>query len=107
MFKLECFFSWIYSSAHYSKLIFFVCLAFAELYFRCREVIDSTMKVGEANARLKQLEVALDSAQIEKQNAEAEVALAKEKAELSKLELNQIEKMVILFSWLLFGSNKV
>ncbi|KAF4356869.1 hypothetical protein F8388_018549 [Cannabis sativa] len=68
-----------------------ICIKFSALQ---REVIDSTMKVGEANARLKQLEVALDSAQIDKQNAEAEAALAKEKAEFSKSELKQIEKML-------------
>lgn len=56
------------------------------------------MKVGEVNAQLKQLEVALDSAQIDKQNAEVEAALAKEKAEVSKSEVKQIEKMVTLYS---------
>lgn len=54
------------------------------------------MKVGEANARLKQLEVAFDSAQIDKQNAETEAALAKERAEISKSEVKQIELMVII-----------
>lgn len=52
------------------------------------------MKVGEANARLKQIEVALDAAQLGKQNAEAEAALAKEKAESLKLEVNRIQLMV-------------
>uniref|UniRef100_A0A2N9HR59 Uncharacterized protein n=1 Tax=Fagus sylvatica TaxID=28930 RepID=A0A2N9HR59_FAGSY len=59
-----------------------------------KEVIDSTMKVGDANARLKQLEVALDTALSEKQNAETEVALAKEKAEVSKSEVKRIELML-------------
>ncbi|KAH7520573.1 hypothetical protein FEM48_Zijuj08G0159100 [Ziziphus jujuba var. spinosa] len=59
-----------------------------------REVIDSTMKVGEANARLKQLEVVLDAAQIDKQKAETEAVLAKEKAEISKSEVKQIELML-------------
>ncbi|GMY31293.1 mitotic spindle checkpoint protein MAD1 isoform X2, partial [Fagus crenata] len=57
------------------------------------EVIDSTMKVGDANARLKQLEVALDAALSGKQNAEIEAALAKEKAEVSKSEVKRIELM--------------
>jgi mitotic spindle assembly checkpoint protein MAD1 len=57
-------------------------------------VIDGTMKVGDANARLKQLEVALDAALSEKQNAEIEAALAKEKAEVSKSEVKRIELMV-------------
>ena len=52
------------------------------------------MKVGEANSRLKQLEVTLDSARIDKQNAEAEASLAKEKAEVSKSEVKQIQMMV-------------
>ncbi|KAL5555051.1 hypothetical protein UlMin_037287 [Ulmus minor] len=59
-----------------------------------REVIDTTMKIGEANTCLKQLGVALDAAQIDKQKAESEAALAKEKAEASKLEIKQIENML-------------
>lgn len=58
------------------------------------------MKVGEVNARLKQLEVALDSAQIDKQKAEAEASLAKEKAEVLKSEVKQIQTMVNLHSWI-------
>lgn len=46
------------------------------------------------NARLKQLEVALDYAQINKRNAEAEAALAKEKAEALKSEVKQIQMTV-------------
>ncbi|KAE8007886.1 hypothetical protein FH972_004445 [Carpinus fangiana] len=59
-----------------------------------KEVIDSMMKVGDATARLKQLEVALDAAQSGRQNAETEVALAKEKAEVSKSEVKRIELML-------------
>ncbi|GKV46714.1 hypothetical protein SLEP1_g53688 [Rubroshorea leprosula] len=59
-----------------------------------KEVIDSTMKMGEANARLKQMEVSLDLAQLGKQNAEAEAALAKEKAEVLKSEIKRIELML-------------
>lgn len=55
------------------------------------------MKVGLANARLKQVEVSLDAAQIDKQNAETEAALAKEKVDASKSEVNRIELMVGLF----------
>jgi mitotic spindle assembly checkpoint protein MAD1 len=61
---------------------------------QCREVIDNMMKVGEANALLKQMEVALDTAQLGKQNAETEAALAKEMAEALKLEVKEIELMV-------------
>jgi mitotic spindle assembly checkpoint protein MAD1 len=52
------------------------------------------MKVGEANALLKQMEVALDTAQLGKQNAETEAALTKEMAEALKLEVKEIELMV-------------
>jgi mitotic spindle assembly checkpoint protein MAD1 len=43
---------------------------------------------------LKQLEVALDAAEIGKQNAETEAVLAKEKAEVLKSEIKRIELMV-------------
>ncbi|CAN6720002.1 unnamed protein product [Malus baccata var. baccata] len=59
-----------------------------------KEVIDSMMKVGEANAALKQLEVALDAAKIDKQNAEIEANLAKEKVDVSKSEVKRIELML-------------
>lgn len=59
-----------------------------------KEVIDSTQKEGEITARLKQLEVALDATEIGKQNAEAETALAVEKAEVLKSEIKQIELML-------------
>lgn len=53
------------------------------------------MKLGETNGRLKQMEVALDAAQLAQQNAETEAKLANEKAELSKSEVKRIEMMVI------------
>ncbi|XWS16637.1 hypothetical protein CRYUN_Cryun34aG0108000 [Craigia yunnanensis] len=59
-----------------------------------KEVIDSTIKIGEANARLKQIEVGLDAAQLAKQNAEADAVLAKEKAEVLKSEVKRIELML-------------
>ncbi|WCJ18702.1 mitotic checkpoint family protein [Euphorbia peplus] len=59
-----------------------------------REIIENMMKAGEANARLKQMEVSLDAYQLGKQNAETEVALLKEKAEGLKLEVNRIELML-------------
>lgn len=52
------------------------------------------MKVGEANARLKEMEVALDAAQIGKQNAETEIALAKEQEEVLKSDVKRLELMV-------------
>lgn len=62
------------------------------------------MKIGKANACLKQMEVALDTAQLGKQNAETEAALAKEKAEALKLEIKQTELMVSssLLTYVLF-----
>ncbi|KAK7363925.1 hypothetical protein VNO77_06088 [Canavalia gladiata] len=59
-----------------------------------KEVICSTQKEGEIAAHLKELEVALDAAKIGKQNAEAEAILAKEKAEVLKSEIKQIELML-------------
>lgn len=60
----------------------------------CREVLDSMIKMGEAQASLKQMEVALDNAKLDKSNTEAEVNLAKEKAEILKSELKRTELMV-------------
>ncbi|KAM3219467.1 mitotic spindle checkpoint protein MAD1 [Capsicum chacoense] len=56
-----------------------------------REVLDSMTKVGEIQARLKQMEVALDAAELEKREADNEAVLAKEKAESSKSEIKRIE----------------
>lgn len=60
----------------------------------CRQVIDGMWKVGEAEARLKQLEVSLDAAELDKQNALNEAKMAKEMAEFSKSEVKRIELMV-------------
>ncbi|KAJ8529720.1 hypothetical protein K7X08_036555 [Anisodus acutangulus] len=65
-----------------------VPLKFAALQ---REVLDSMTKVGEIQARLKQMEVALDAAELEKRKTEDEAVLAKEKAESSKSEIKRIE----------------
>ncbi|XP_039060342.1 mitotic spindle checkpoint protein MAD1-like isoform X1 [Hibiscus syriacus] len=59
-----------------------------------KEVIDSTIKIGEANARLKQIEVRLDATALDKQNAEADAVLAKEKAEVLKSEVKRTELML-------------
>lgn len=59
-----------------------------------KEVVDSMMKVGEAQVRLKEIEVALDAAEFDKQNAVTEATLAKEKAESSKSEVKRIELML-------------
>lgn len=59
-----------------------------------KEVIEGMMKLGEANARLKQMEVSLDAAEHAKQNAETEAASAKESSEVSKSEVKRIELML-------------
>ena len=60
-----------------------------------REVLESMMKAGELSARVKELEVSLEMAELSKQNAEKDCALAKEKAESSALEVKHLELMVI------------
>lgn len=68
-----------------------------DIFYQCREVIYGTQKEGEITARLKQMEVALDAAEIGKQNAEAEAELAKDKAEVLKSEIKGIELMVSVY----------
>ncbi|XP_019230207.1 PREDICTED: mitotic spindle checkpoint protein MAD1 isoform X1 [Nicotiana attenuata] len=60
-----------------------------------REVLDSMTKVGEVQARLKQMEVALDTAELEKRKAESEAAVAKESADSSKSEIKRIELKLV------------
>lgn len=59
-----------------------------------REVIESMGKVSEATARVKQLEAALDAAELGKQRAEAEASSAREAAEASKLEIKRLESVL-------------
>ncbi|KAF8095635.1 hypothetical protein N665_0328s0014 [Sinapis alba] len=61
-----------------------------------KEVLDSTMKIGEASTRFNHLEAALDATQLSKQNAETEAALAKEKFEALKSDVKRIEIMLAL-----------
>uniref|UniRef100_A0A1J3CZL1 Mitotic spindle checkpoint protein MAD1 n=1 Tax=Noccaea caerulescens TaxID=107243 RepID=A0A1J3CZL1_NOCCA len=61
-----------------------------------KEVLDSTMKIGEASTRFNQLEAALDATQLERQNAETEAASAKEKCEALKSDVKRIEVMLSL-----------
>jgi mitotic spindle assembly checkpoint protein MAD1 len=56
-----------------------------------KEVVESMRKAGDINARLKQMEVALDNAQLAKQDAENEAALAKDKAALLNSEVKRIQ----------------
>uniref|UniRef100_A0A7N0ZWV9 Mitotic spindle checkpoint protein MAD1 n=1 Tax=Kalanchoe fedtschenkoi TaxID=63787 RepID=A0A7N0ZWV9_KALFE len=59
-----------------------------------KEIIQCTLKAGEANTLLKQREVSLDAAELGKQNAEIESALAKEKLQASLSEVKRIETML-------------
>lgn len=59
-----------------------------------KEVLESMMKAGELSARVKELEVSLEMAELSKQNAEKDCALAKEKAESSALEVKHLELML-------------
>lgn len=59
------------------------------------------MKLGELNARLKQMEVALDAAQLSKRSAEADAALAREKSEEMVVEIKRIQSMVSCIKGLL------
>ena len=60
------------------------------------------MKVGEINARVKELEVALELSELSRQHAETESALAKQKAENSLLEIKRLEQMVNIMLNFLF-----
>ncbi|KAK4798871.1 hypothetical protein SAY86_024236 [Trapa natans] len=59
-----------------------------------KEVLDSMMKLGELNARFKQMEVALDGAQFSKQSAKADAALARDKLKGMEEEVKQLQLML-------------
>ncbi|XP_072965955.1 mitotic spindle checkpoint protein MAD1 [Typha angustifolia] len=59
-----------------------------------KEAIENMLKVGEVSARLKELEVTLEYADLSKQHAENESALAKERAESAALEAKRLELML-------------
>ncbi|CAO2829863.1 unnamed protein product [Amaranthus hypochondriacus] len=56
-----------------------------------KEVIDTMAKLGEANTCLKQLEVALENAELEKKKAESELASAKQKEEYMNLDNKELK----------------
>ncbi|KAL7157459.1 hypothetical protein ABFS83_02G078500 [Erythranthe nasuta] len=58
-----------------------------------REVADSMRRAGETQACMKEIQVALDTAMLDKQTAETEAALAKEKAESYEAEIKRLELM--------------
>ncbi|XP_043722124.1 mitotic spindle checkpoint protein MAD1 isoform X2 [Telopea speciosissima] len=57
-----------------------------------KEVLESMMKLGEGNACLKQMEVALEVAEHGRHQAETEAALVKRKAEESLSELSSVSE---------------
>lgn len=59
-----------------------------------KEVLDSMIKMGEAQASLKQMEVALDNLKLENNKSEADINMAKENAELLMSELKRTELML-------------
>ncbi|KAJ6835748.1 mitotic spindle checkpoint protein MAD1 [Iris pallida] len=52
------------------------------------------MTIGDMSTRVKELEVAVDLAELSKQQVEKESALAKEKAENSLMEIKRLEQML-------------
>lgn len=60
-----------------------------------RQALTNLNKVGEVTSRLKELEVALEFADLSKQRAEGEAALAKERAESATREVKRLELMVL------------
>ncbi|CAN1147386.1 Mitotic spindle checkpoint protein MAD1 [Linum perenne] len=63
-----------------------------------KEVIDSMKKLGEVNAQLKQVQVILDTTQLDKQKTETEAALAKEEAGRLEAEVKRISLMLSMVS---------
>ncbi|MCL7038767.1 hypothetical protein MKW94_025336 [Papaver nudicaule] len=59
-----------------------------------KEVIENMTKVGEVSALLKQMEVALEVAELGKLQTESEAALAKEKADQAISEVRRLESML-------------
>ncbi|KAI3984576.1 hypothetical protein MKX01_040453 [Papaver californicum] len=59
-----------------------------------KEVIENMTKVGEVSACLKQMEVALEVAELGKQQTESEAALAKQKADQAISEVKTLELML-------------
>ncbi|KAJ6798424.1 mitotic spindle checkpoint protein MAD1 [Iris pallida] len=59
-----------------------------------KEALESMMTIGDMSTRVKELEVAVDLAELSKQQVEKESALAKEKAENSLMEIKRLEQML-------------
>lgn len=59
-----------------------------------KEVVDSMIREGEAQARMKQIQVALDTSMLDKQQAVTDATMAKEQAESFKAEIQRLEFML-------------
>ncbi|CAO2182164.1 unnamed protein product [Urochloa humidicola] len=59
-----------------------------------KQALTNLNKVGEVTSRLKELEVALEFADLSKQRAEGEATLAKERAESAAKEVKRLELML-------------
>ncbi|CAL4960176.1 unnamed protein product [Urochloa decumbens] len=63
-----------------------------------KQALTNLNKVGEVTSRLKELEVALEFADLSKQRAEGEATLAKERAESAAKEVKRLELMLAAIS---------
>ncbi|CAO2172257.1 unnamed protein product [Urochloa humidicola] len=63
-----------------------------------KQALANLNKVGEVTSRLKELEVALEFANLSKQRAEGEATLAKERAESAAKEVKRLELMLAAIS---------
>lgn len=63
-----------------------------------KQALTNLNKVGEVTSRLKELEVALEFADLSKQRAEGEATLAKERAESATREVKRLELMLAAIS---------
>ncbi|XP_004970764.2 mitotic spindle checkpoint protein MAD1 [Setaria italica] len=63
-----------------------------------KQALTNLNKVGEVTSRLKELEVALEFADLSKQRAEGEANLAKERAESAAKEVKRLELMLAAIS---------
>ncbi|CAO1942482.1 unnamed protein product [Urochloa humidicola] len=63
-----------------------------------KQALTNLNKVGEVTSRLKELEVALEFADLSKQRAEGEATLAKERAESAAREVKRLELMLAAIS---------
>ncbi|KAK8964915.1 hypothetical protein KSP40_PGU010019 [Platanthera guangdongensis] len=63
-----------------------------------KEIVENMLKVGEGNARLKELQVALEMSNLSKEHTEKECKLAKEETECTSMEVKRLELMLLSVS---------